>query len=143
MDDDVLTFWAWGTPRPKGSMRHVGNGRMIEQSEHSKDWREQMESGARQGINVQEWAKVEKPHAVYVQAVFKMPRPKRLKAHDHELHHHVAAPDSDKLFRNLADAMTDAGVYHDDSQIADMSVIKRYAYPDEEPGVFAYVGVLK
>lgn len=43
-----LAFTVHGTPRPKGSLRHVGNGRMIEQVKGSKEWRQTVAHAARE-----------------------------------------------------------------------------------------------
>ena len=47
---------------------------------------------------------------------------------------HVIAPDATKLWRSTEDALTDAGIWHDDSQVVSQSVSKHYATPDRPPG---------
>jgi Holliday junction resolvase RusA-like endonuclease len=44
----------------------------------------------------------------------------------------ISAPDLDKLVRCISDAVTDAGLWHDDSQVVSIKAAKRYAAP---PGV--------
>jgi hypothetical protein len=34
-----LPFTVYGVPRPQGSKRHVGNGRMVESSPRVAEWR--------------------------------------------------------------------------------------------------------
>lgn len=48
----------------------------------------------------------------------------------------TGTPDSDKLLRSLSDSLTDAGVWHDDSQAVMITGIKLYA---EQPGMVVRV----
>ena len=50
-----------------------------------------------------------------------------------------AKPDLDRLENNLFDALTEAGVWWDDSQVAITNVSKWYAAVDEKPHVFVRV----
>jgi Holliday junction resolvase RusA-like endonuclease len=43
--------------------------------------------------------------------------------------------DTDKLARNVGDALTDSGIIRDDSQITDFMVAKRWASPEHPAGV--------
>lgn len=48
-------------------------------------------------------------------------------------------PDSDNLAKGLMDCMTRIGIWQDDSQVADLRIIKRYAAEGEEPGIIVDV----
>ena len=48
-------------------------------------------------------------------------------------------PDLDNLFKGLADCITRSGIWKDDSQVADLRIIKRYALEGEEPGIIVDV----
>nr|DAN37658.1 MAG TPA: Endodeoxyribonuclease RusA [Caudoviricetes sp.] len=52
-------------------------------------------------------------------------------------------PDLDKLTRAVFDALTDAGVWRDDSRVVDMRVTKRYEDAEAVPGVWVEVQALK
>lgn len=47
----------------------------------------------------------------------------------------ISAPDVDKLARAGLDSLT-GYVYHDDKQVADLRIWKKYAHGDIEPGVW-------
>jgi len=110
------------TPKPKGSLRHVGNGRLVEQVAGSKPWRATIALAARQAINASTWRTA--TGAVRVQAVVDLPRPK---TNRDPLPIRRSSGDSDKHSRNILDALSDAGVYVDDSQVTDLRIVKRYA----------------
>ena len=70
-----------------------------------------------------------------LQAVFVLPRPARLnkrkysgrrEAHDHK-------PDADNLMKSLLDALTGAGAWRDDAQVASVIIQKWYAAAGELP----------
>lgn len=48
-------------------------------------------------------------------------------------------PDLDKLCRAVLDALTDAGIWHDDSQVCSLSAIKVYADETKHAGVYCNV----
>jgi len=107
-----------GIPRPQGSKRHVGNGRMIEMSKFVANWRSlvSLQSHiAMKGLEI-----VRKPLVVSISAEFYFDRPKshytttglRLTAASG----HTGRPDVDKLLRAMLDGMTGI-VFEDDSQV--------------------------
>ena len=50
MTPRALTVIVYGTPAPQGSKRHVGHGRMIEQSKRVKPWRNDVKAAAETAI---------------------------------------------------------------------------------------------
>ena len=114
-------FIAHGTPVPQGSIRSLGKGR---QSIHSNadrllPWRFLVQHAAEQA---HQGPPIEGPVSVCLD--FGMPRPKSARKSDR---HPTRRPDIDKLTRSCLDAITDAGVIRDDSQVVDLSARKAYA----------------
>lgn len=70
--------------------------------------------------------------AVCVQALFVLPRPKRLRRGVESPH--ITRPDVDKLARALNDALTHV-FWKDDGQIVELRASKRYANLNETPHV--------
>lgn len=123
---EVLNFWVPGPPKTKGSLDVVNSGRgggrpVLQDSPASKRWRklvaylaEQAKRDATQGFPLD--------CAVAVDLAF-------------VLSGDPTAPrsgDLDKLYRNVLDALTDAGVYEDDVQVVRLSGSK---VGDGDPGV--------
>jgi Holliday junction resolvase RusA-like endonuclease len=61
----------------------------------------------------------DEPISVYVEMVFE--RPKTVKRQ-----HMTTTPDVDKTGRFILDVLTQSGVLHDDRQVTDLTLIKRY-----------------
>jgi len=125
----LLDVFVPGRPAPQGSKRHVGNGVMVESSKALPAWREAVRWTA-----VQAWSYQRPPidGAVALTLEFVLPRP----ASTPKRHTPPATkrPDTSKLVRAVEDALTDAGVWHDDSLIVDLRATKRIAEPDEPAG---------
>jgi Holliday junction resolvase RusA-like endonuclease len=126
-----LTITAYGVPKPKGSLRHIGNGRLKEQLEGSPIWREAVKAAAFVAARTSGWQRLENtPVAVSATLTFERPAsaPKR----------RVTWPitrssgDVDKQARNILDALVDAGIVKDDSQVIDLSIRKRYCGQHDE-----------
>ena len=123
-----LYFTVYGTPRPQGSKRHVGNGVMIEASD-VKPWRKAIANAV-----FEAWIRSgdDRPFTgpVEVSATFYLPRPKTIK----RLFPSVA-PDLDKLQRALGDGLSiDSKALADDSLIIRWNASKAYA-DDHDIGV--------
>lgn len=116
-----LYFTAFGTPRPQGSKRHIGNGRMVEASD-VKPWRKAIaEAVFRAWVATGDERPFTEP--VVVWATFYLPRPKSVK----RLLPSVP-PDLDKLQRALGDALSiDSQALADDSLIVRWHTSKVYA----------------
>lgn len=134
----LLDVYVVGTPRPKGSMRHVGKGRMVEQLEGSPDWRRAVAVAAHDAIretldgDVTAGYPYLGPVAVRIRLLFTKPvsAPKTRDI----LPSTRSTGDSDKHARNIFDALQDAGVIKDDAQVVDHHVSKRYCRPGQIAG---------
>jgi Holliday junction resolvase RusA-like endonuclease len=119
-------------PAPQGSKRHVGRGRLIEQSKRVTPWRVAVDTAAKQAMNARWLAgdgeeELSGPLSVEVAFTVRKPAsaPKR----------RVTWPitrdsgDIDKLLRSTLDALTTSGAIADDSMVVE--VIARKMHPGE------------
>ncbi len=111
-----------GVAAPKGSLRHVGHGRLVEQVARSKPWRQTVAAALRQAAREQHWTTA--TGAVSVQADLLLPRPKSAPRRLWPITR--SSGDVDKHGRNILDALVDAGVVRDDSQVVSLRVTKAY-----------------
>jgi Holliday junction resolvase RusA-like endonuclease len=70
---------------------------------------------------------------------FFLPKPKRLVGVDRSIPH-VSKPDADNLLKAVMDAMTDAGIWRDDSLVFSISVDKWYARGEPGAQIIVKVG---
>jgi len=140
-----VTIDVRGTPRPQGSMQLYKNGGARYSNNNVYVWR---------GIVTA--AVVAAQHAQFTGPVelmlgFDLPRigahylPPNKSRVAPELRADAptwptTAPDTDKLCRAVMDANTDAGLWHDDAQVASLHAAKRYT--DGKPGVLIRVSAL-
>ena len=127
----AVDFWVPGVPVPKGSLRHVGGGRLIESAKGLADWRKAIADAA--------WTyRLQREPfdgPVQVTLGFHLPRPQsHFKANDRNRDRKADAPlfpakkpDLDKLVRAVLDALTDSGIWRDDSQAVSIAAAKVYA----------------
>jgi Holliday junction resolvase RusA-like endonuclease len=115
MTTPLLSFRVDGTPKPKGSMRHVGNGRMVEQLAGSAPWRERVLWAAKEAATAAALDRLD--GSVWVTAHFYFTPPKSAPKRRVWWPTTRTSGDLDKLLRNLFDALVDAGIIRDDSQI--------------------------
>lgn len=121
----LVGFVVHGQPKPKGSMRHVGRGRMVEQVEGSRPWREAVKYAALDAVRalgsvtpfdgplqVEVFLSVIKPQSA--------PKTRRTWPVTR------SSGDVDKHGRNVLDALVDAGVLRDDSTVIRLIVEKDY-----------------
>ena len=116
----MIQFFVEGTPIPQGSMKHIGNGRMI----HSRatelaTWRALIALAAKQAG----CTPIDSP--IIISMRFQLKRPKTVKRD-----HPTVPPDLDKLVRGVLDGLTNTA-YSDDSQVIDIKAEKVYF---EAPG---------
>jgi Holliday junction resolvase RusA-like endonuclease len=122
-----------GTPISQGSKRHVGNGVMVESSKKLKPWREAVVAAATQATGGE--LVFDRGVPVHMTVTFYFRRPNShfgTGANSHTLRdkaprYPAGRPDRDKILRAVTDALTDAGVWWDDSQVVDGSTRKRFA----------------
>lgn len=123
-----------GLPAAQGSKRHVGGGRMIEQSKNVAPWRESVTHAACGAIAEDRiFFPITAPVAVHV--TFWFPRPKlhyRTGRRSDELREnapywHAKTPDIDKTLRSTLDALTLSGIWRDDAQVVHADAQKVYA----------------
>lgn len=132
----MLDFFAEGAPVPQGSKNaYVRGGRavLVDANARLKPWRAAVRSAAEAAIEGAGWETLDEPCRVYLG--FTLSRPKRSRWGVP-----AVKPDLDKLTRAVFDALTDAGVWRDDSRVVSMEVTKKYE--DDEgavPGVWVEV----
>lgn len=73
---------------------------------------------------------------VGISVVFLMPRPKYLLKRTSPTGRvaHTGKPDADNMLKAVMDALTQIGVWRDDAQITDSTIVKRYTAINEQPG---------
>jgi hypothetical protein len=144
----ILSLWIQGRPRTKGSMKPIlGRGGkylgMRESSDYGPPWRKHMVKIITEWLQAREmsggrpvWDKY--LGAVEVSATFYF---ERIGPSAQKMRFPIvksgenANGDLDKLERNLLDALTDAGLIHDDSQVSALTTRKRWAPNGLPPGV--------
>ena len=127
-----MIFTAVGTPAPKGSKRHMGHGVMIESSEHVKPFMEAVKWAAIEAMGGPGKQMIHGP--VYCRLVFTLAKPKKSK-----FTCPATGKDQDKLTRCVYDALTQAGVWEDDSRVVDGAESK--VYPGQHPMALDVPGV--
>jgi crossover junction endodeoxyribonuclease RusA len=121
-----------GIPAPQGSKRHVGGGRMVEQSRAVGPWREAVRAETQRvadGIPPFTWG-------IGVELRFRLPRPKSLPA---RYTVPVRRPDLDKLCRAVLDGLAAGGAITDDSLVVYLLATKEFATPTEPPGCVIHI----
>jgi crossover junction endodeoxyribonuclease RusA len=116
-----------GIPAPQGSKRHVGGGRMVEQSRAVGPWREAVRAETQRVMLG--WPTKRQP--VCVEIIFRLPRPKSAPA---RVHSPAKRPDLDKLCRAVLDGIVAGGAIADDGQVVQLKAFKKYATLDFPPG---------
>ena len=126
---------AHGTPAPQGSKRHVGHGVMVESSKRLPAWRTLVTDAA--------WAAragappLRGPVRLVATFGFRRPRSHFGTGRNAAILRASAPPyptgrnigDLSKLIRAVEDALTDAGVWHDDDQVVAIVATKQW-WPD-------------
>jgi Holliday junction resolvase RusA-like endonuclease len=129
-----LLIEVFGEPASQGS-HSVINGRIVQvNSTKHKKWRNAVVFAALDLIS-EEWKPIDTP--VELSVIFFLPRPKTVR--DREFP--AVMPDLDKLVRAVADSLTDAGIYSDDSRIVRLTATKVYA-DHRGPGALIRVNTL-
>lgn len=118
-----LQFFVEGIPRPQGSKRAIGRGRMVEQSKYLPGWRREVSRVAEAAAAGRVFMG---PVALLLD--FYILRGKTVKRRQP-----TVPPDLDKLARAIADGITTAGVWGDDAQVVVLHARKEYV--GDTPGV--------
>lgn len=127
----LLDVFVPGTPRPQGSKKSFGRGRMVEVSEHVGPWRERVAlfaHNARVGL-----APIDRLTPLTLVLAFVTPRPTST-AKTKPTPPAIRQPDLDKCIRAIGDALTGV-VWVDDAQLTQIHATKRIAELDELAGV--------
>lgn len=120
------SFKVYGLPAPQGSKRHVGNGILVESSKRVRPWREAVKQAALDArVPAGGVLRATLTGAVSVDVLFYLPKPKSAPKRFYA----AKRPDLDKLLRSTFDALGEAGVWGDDSQVVEVRAGKTYAEP--------------
>ncbi len=135
-----------GIPAPQGSKRHVGNGRMVEQSKAVGPWREAVRAQAQAAIGPR-WRALDGP--VDVSLVFTFPRPNahygtgrnagKLKPSAPRFPATRRRGDIDKLVRAVLDGITQGGAIADDGLVVMLDAVKLYPVDGQAPGADIWI----
>jgi Holliday junction resolvase RusA-like endonuclease len=121
-----------GQPRARAFVRRGCNHAGIYNPTTADDWKACVYLAARQAMQEAGFSGWAKDVPLCVHRAYLFPRPKRLR--DRTGVPHVGKPDMDNLDKATYDAMQNAGVFHNDSQVSDGSERKRYADPGVATG---------
>lgn len=127
-------------PAPQGSKRHVGQGRLLEQSKRVAPWRVAVDQAARAAMTTRHVLKYggrpapgAEPEALdgplSLEVVFTVRKPASAPKRRVTWPTTRDSGDIDKLLRSTFDALTTAGAIADDSRIVE--VVSRKVFPGE------------
>lgn len=131
-----LSFEVRGIPGAQGSKTVYGKGRFVESSAKVKPWRQDVKAAAEAALIASNEWETGYRGPVAVRIVFTFPRPAshygtgrnagvvKESAPWYPIGRYLG--DLDKLCRSTFDALTAAGVFHDDSQIYGADVVKTW-----------------
>ena len=125
MTDWLFDLFVDGTPKAQGSLRHVGNGRLI----HGKGmmtWRNHVQHVLEQwaGTWFGAWEPIDEP--VEASVTFYLQRPKKPR-----LDHAATGLDLDKMTRLVGDALEKSGVLRNDARIVKWRAEKHWTHDFE------------
>ena len=140
----ALDFHVPGAPAPQGSKRQV-NGHFIEANKRTRPWRALVRDAAEEAKEAQNVITFTGPVGAYLTFFKARPKAHYYTGKNAEVLREDAPfyvttkPDVDKLTRAIFDALTDAQVFRDDSQVAELHV--RHLFADRDNQHFASGGV--
>ena len=111
----IITLFIPGAPKTKGSMRHIGNGNMVESVAGSTEWKRIMTGLLKDAYRRMYSAPYTGACSVISDAYLDCTEERLIEE---------GSGDTDKLQRNVMDALKDAGVYADDAQVVDQRLRK-------------------
>lgn len=123
-----MRFTVYGTPGPKGSKRHVGNGVMVESSAKVKPWAEAVKWAAFEAMQPRAGQGIRGPVSLHVTFTLAKPKsaPKKMRSYPER------KPDIDKLLRSTLDALKSAGCYEDDARVIELTAAKRFPHEGDD-----------
>ena len=130
----MISFFVEGLPAPQGSKTaKCINGRAViwEASKGVKVWRDTVTAQAQIQMIADQLATITEPVELVLD--FRLPKPKSVKRDVPSV-----KPDLDKLIRNVADALTKAGIYKDDALVISIKATKSYS---DKPGCYISIVV--
>lgn len=131
----TLRFDVDGIPKPKGSLKHVGHGRLVEQVDN-KAWKRAVTISAATFRDMDGWETATGP--ISVRLIFTIPRVASARKRPWPITR--SSGDVDKLSRLVLDALTDAQIMGDDSQVVQLIAGKQYG---DTPGATIIVQVIE
>lgn len=118
-----------GVPAPQGSKNWLGGKVMVESCKRLKPWRTDVrEAFLKDGLPIADFGR----EPVKLTVEFIMPR--TLSTPKTWVPPHTKKPDLSKLLRAIEDAITSAGIWHDDCQVIETFMKKRIASVGETTG---------
>lgn len=138
MKQPPLSLLVLGTPRPQPRPRFIKGRAVSTASTKARHWRGAVEREARQAIELAGLGKPMFSGPVKLTAVFTFAPPPSAKARLGS--RHTQTPDASNLLKLVEDALEDAGVFANDSQIAEADPQKWWG---ERPGVWLLVEPLE
>lgn len=144
--DMTTTILVFGNPAPQGSKKFVGlskqgRGIMVESSKKVRPWRQDVKAAA----EAVRGDSAPLDEALRVRMVFTMPKP--ASAPKRKRTFPSKKPDLSKLVRSTEDALTDAGIWRDDSRVVECTARKVFPGEDAEslsaPGVRIVIDLLE
>lgn len=133
----AISFRVHGQPAPQGSKSRNRYGAVYEASANQPAWREAVKTAAMNAARVLRWQTIPRGVPVELWVTFHFARPAShygtgrngdvLKPNAPTFK--ASAPDLSKLVRATEDALTDAGIWHDDAQVSVTVADKRYGQP--------------
>lgn len=135
------TITVFGVPAPQGSKRHVGGGRLVESSDRLRPWREAVKQAALDTLDTASTRQYGGPGQralltmqgpVSVEIAFTFNKPKSAPKTKVTYPITRSSGDLDKLCRAILDALVDAGIMRDDSQVIELISTKGYAGEEGE-----------
>jgi crossover junction endodeoxyribonuclease RusA len=122
----LVSFDVDGDAAAQGSMKHVGNGRMVSMSKKLPGWRKAVIAAAQYSHGA-DWEPLDGALSVHLSVYIRRPKTTRFKDYP------AGTPDLDKLQRAVGDALKIAGTITDDARIVSWHAHKLWAI-GREPG---------
>lgn len=137
--DRALWMFVPGKAVPQGSKNVYPDKRggfvLVESSARTLAvWRDQITIAAIRSARRHHWDPPPPHTPLSTMLLFRMTRPRRS-----TLDTPTSRPDLDKLTRAVHDSLTDARIWHDDSQVVSSSQYKIWAIADQAPGLIIIV----